>query len=96
MKMYYDEKLNDYIIDAGTPNYKVTEVQANDDYTLLLTFVTGEKKIFDFKPLLEEYPFQPLKNKRLFKKAFICCGIAWNDEIDIDSEYLYENGVLVE
>lgn len=95
MEMYYDEKLNDYIIDAGTPNYKVTEVQANDDYTLLLTFVTGEKKIFDFKPLLEEYPFQPLKNKRLFKQAFICCGIAWNDEIDIDSEYLYENGVLV-
>jgi hypothetical protein len=52
-------------------------------------------EIFDFKPLLEEYPFQPLKNKRLFKQAFICCGIAWNDEIDIDSEYLYENGVLV-
>jgi hypothetical protein len=52
-------------------------------------------EIFDFKPLLEEYRFQPWKNKRLFKQAFICCGIAWNDEIDIDSEYLYENGVLV-
>ncbi len=91
MQEYYDEKLKDYIVSAGIPDWKITEVVANDDYTLLLTFVNGEKKIFDFKPLLNEYPYQPLKNKGLFKKAFICCGIAWNDEIDIDSEYLYEN-----
>ena len=75
MEVYYDEQLKDYIISAGIPDYKITDVIANDDYTLLLTFVTGEKKLFDFKPLLDEYPFEPLKNLGLFKKAFVCCGV---------------------
>ena len=39
-KEYFDEKLNDNIIDAGTPNWFIDDVKANDDYTLLLTFVT--------------------------------------------------------
>ncbi len=95
MEVYYDEQLKDYIISAGIPDYKITDVKANDDYTLLLTFVTGEKKLFDFKPLLDEYPFEPLKNLGLFKKAFVCCGVAWNDDIDIDGEYLYEHGTPV-
>ena len=49
MQVYYDEKLKDYIVSAGIPDWKITEVVANDDYTLLLTFVNGEKKIFDCK-----------------------------------------------
>ena len=91
MEIYWDNKLQDYIYSAGIPDYKITAVSTTDDYKLLLTFVTGEKKIFDFAPLLDEWPYQPLKNKSLFQKAFICCGIAWNDEIDISSEYLYNH-----
>ena len=95
-KEYFDEKLNDNIIDAGTPNWFIDDVKANDDYTLLLTFVTGEKKLFDFKPLLDDYYFIPLKNIDLFKKAYICGrSVVWSDEIDIAPEYLYENGIPV-
>ena len=96
MNIYFDEKINDYVIDAGPPNWFVDEVKANNDYTLLLTFVTGEKKIFDFKPLLNEYPFEPLKDIDFFKKAYICGrSVVWNDDIDIAPEYLYENGKTI-
>ncbi len=88
---YFDEKLNDYIIDAGTPNWFVDDVIANDDYTLLLTFVTGEKKLFDCKPLLADSFFEPLKDINFFKKAHICGrSVVWSDEIDIAPEYVYE------
>ena len=39
------------------PNWFVDNVEANDDYTLLLTFITGEIKLFDFKPLLDDNYF---------------------------------------
>ena len=78
------------------PNWFVDNVKANDDYTLLLTFITGEKKIFDFKPLLEDYYFGPLKNIDFFKKAHISGrSVIWNDEIDIAPEYLYENSIPI-
>ncbi|MBR4571210.1 MAG: DUF2442 domain-containing protein [Candidatus Riflebacteria bacterium] len=78
------------------PNWFVDNVEANDDYTLLLTFITGEIKLFDFKPLLDDNYFEPLKNIAFFKKAHISGrSVIWNDEIDIAPEYLYENGVLV-
>ena len=96
MKIYYDEKIKDYIYSAGIPDWQITDVKTDDEYKLILTFVTGERKIFDFKPLLNEYPFEALKNKALFKKAFVCCGVAWNDDVDIDPEYLYENSIPLE
>ena len=95
-RIYFDEKINDYIIDAGTPEWFITDVKANDDYTLLLTFVTGEKKLFDFKPLLNQCYYIPLKDIELFKKAYIQgAQVVWSDDIDIAPEYLYENGIPV-
>ena len=78
------------------PNWFVDNVEANDDYTLLLTFITGERKLFDFKPLLDDYYFEPLKNIDFFKKAHISGrSVIWNDDIDIAPEYLYENGIPI-
>ena len=96
-RIYFDEKINDYIFDAGTPNWFVEDVIANDDYTLLITFVTGERKLFDFKPLLDQVYYRELKdNEELFKKATVGGDtVVWNDEIDIAPEYLYENGIPV-
>ena len=96
MEVYFDERFNDYVYSAGIPEWEVKEVEAKDDYKLLITFVTGEKKLFDFKPLLDDYYFIPLKNIDLFKKAYICGrSVVWSDEIDIAPEYLYENGIPV-
>lgn len=74
----------------------VTNVIPNQDYTLIITFITGEKKIYDCKPLLEKGIFKQLKNQALFNQ--VCCdgtSIAWNEEIDIAPEELYYNSITI-
>ena len=74
-----------------------SEVEVKEDYKLLITFVTGEQKLFDFKPLLDQVYYKELKdNEELFKKATVGGDtVVWNDEIDIAPEYLYEHGIPV-
>jgi hypothetical protein len=73
------------------------EVEPRNNYTLLLTFETGEKKIFDFKPKLQQELYRPLKDINLFMKAHNAgFGVIWNDTIDIAAEPLYYNGTPVE
>jgi hypothetical protein len=72
---------------------KVTDVEAHQDHTLLLTFETGEKKTYDFTPELDEEIFQPLQDLSLFLQAKSGgYAVVWNDDIDIASEHLYYNG----
>lgn len=72
----------------------VTDVKPRDDYTLLLTFENGEKRIFDCSCLFEKNVFKPLKNKGLFNSVKVQYGTAvWNDKIDIAPEFLYTNGI---
>ncbi len=76
------------------PYFDVVDVQVLDDWKLKLRFEDGSIKLFDFKPLLSEKLYAPLRNPGLFKQAEILCGgLAWTDEIDIAPEYLYEHGV---
>jgi hypothetical protein len=75
---------------------KLTEVEARHDYTLLVTFETGERKLYDFKPELDYKVFSPLKNPGLFMQAKNGgYAVIWNDKIDIASEELYHHGVPV-
>lgn len=79
------------------PMWVVKNVETTPDYKLLLNFADGSKRIFDFKPLLNTKIFAPLKNPVLFKKIKLECGsIAWNDDLDIAPEYLYENSEIIE
>jgi len=69
----------------------VTNVVAQENYTLIITFITGEKKIYDFLPLLEKPVYAPLKNIDFFLKAKVVGDtVGWNDDIDIAPEHLYE------
>ncbi len=54
-------------------NPRVQAVEANTDYTLTLTFINGEVKLFDVKPYLKIGIFQELQDKGLFYsvKAFL-------------------------
>jgi hypothetical protein len=62
----------------------------------MLTFSTGECKIFDMKPHLDSDITKHLKNPALFGRAFIRCGgVAWDDDTDIAPEGLYKDGILV-
>ncbi|MCF8360232.1 MAG: DUF2442 domain-containing protein [Prolixibacteraceae bacterium] len=74
----------------------VKDVEALDNYFLLLTFENGEKKQFDVKPYLEVGIFKELKDLRMFKtvkKSFD--SIEWANEADIDPEVLYEKSITI-
>lgn len=75
----------------NTPVWVVKEVQPQKDYTLLLTFADGTKKVYNARPLLEKAIYSQLKNLAFFLRAKAECGtVVWNDDIDIAPEHLYE------
>ncbi len=78
---------------------KVKAVKPLSDYQLLVTFQNHDEKIYHCLPLLDEYPFTPLKNSGFFKTVKVDMGgygISWNDEIDLSESELWENGILLE
>jgi len=78
----------------NTPVWVVKSAQPLADYSLLLTFADGSKKIYNAKPLLEKTIYSDLKNRAFFEKAKVSCGtVVWNDDIDIAPEHLYECSV---
>lgn len=88
------------IVYATTPaeEQKVVGVKALDDYMLILTFASGEKRLYDAVPLLDYPAFQPLKDKAIFKAVSIEHGVVvWMDgEIDIAPETMYVDSYAYE
>lgn len=80
---------------AGTPTkeIRVRAVKPLDDMMMILTFTSGEKRLYDATQLLKFPAFQPLKDEAVFKSAAVEGGIVvWNDgEIDIAPETMYAN-----
>ncbi len=78
------------------PEWVVLDVVPNKDYTLLLTFADGEKKIYDARPLLDKPIYAELKSLPFFLSARAECGtVVWSDDVDIAPEHLYECSVPV-
>tara|TARA_X000000950_G_C13521923_1_gene499989 strand:- start:140 stop:385 length:246 start_codon:yes stop_codon:yes gene_type:complete len=76
-------------------NYAVISVEALENCNLLLTFKTGEKKIYDMKPHLDGGIFEELKDKNLFRKVRVGFGtIEWENGADFDPEVLYQDSIL--
>ncbi len=74
-----------------TPKWIVREVEPRGDYTLLLTFANGEKKVYNAHPLLSKPIYSQLNSLPFFLGAKVECGtVVWNDEIDIAPEHLFE------
>lgn len=65
-----------------------------DAYTVALKFDNGEERLFDFSPVISQYPaFKPLQDLSFFKTYTLTDTMEWADgEIDIAPEYLYEHG----
>jgi len=90
-----------YIVDgiayAGeiTPEIEVTEAVTLNDLMLLLTFSTGEKRLYDASSLLEYQAFKPLADLKTFESAKVEHGIVtWlNGNIDIAPETLYKHSI---
>lgn len=78
------------------PAWVVTNVEPQMDYTLIITFASGEQKLYNAKPLLEKSIYSKLENIAFFMSAKAECGtVVWNDDIDIAPEYLYETAVAI-
>lgn len=82
------------IVYAGEPNksLSVLKVKALPDYMLLITFSTGETRLFDATILTGEV-FKPLKNESVFNNVIVDHGIVtWtNGGIDCSPEFMYKN-----
>lgn len=78
----------------SNPVWVVKSVKALPDFNLFITFESGEKKLFDFKPYLKFKINEPLKNPSVFEKVYADgTSIAWSDDLDFCPETLYEKGV---
>lgn len=78
---------------------KLLDVQACEDYTLLLTYENGEKRIYDALPLLKFPAWKKLKNLSFFiHMAHVgdFNTVSWDDMTDIAPERLYEDSKLLE
>ncbi len=75
-------------------HWSVKNVEARDDYSLLLTFEDGQRKVFDMKPFLDRGIFKELLDIGMFKTAHVSFNtVTWANEADFDPEALYEGGL---
>ena len=71
---------------------EITNVVANDDYTIIITYNNGVKKLYDIKPFMKIKWFKRLENLTEFKKVqFDNDHIFWDDMTDLcgDTCYIY-------
>ena len=79
-----------------TPVWVVRECVPQEEYTLLLTFADGGKRIYNVLPLLSKAIFADLKSLPFFLTARVRGDtVIWNDDVDIAPEHLYECSVPV-
>ena len=76
---------------------RVTEAKPLRGGMMLVTFSTGEKRLFD-TTLLQGNAFEPLKDEKVFSNPVLFHGvITWNNgEIDIAPEAVYQNSYVYE
>ena len=74
----------------ANPVWCVKSVEPRADYSMLLTFENGEKRIYDARSLLSRPICSDLNNLAFFMSAKARYGtVVWNDDIDIAPEHLY-------
>ncbi|MBR4452049.1 MAG: helix-turn-helix domain-containing protein [Clostridia bacterium] len=78
--------------------HKAVKIEYGKGTALFLTFQTGEVKEYDISVLFQKYPqMTALKNRRLFTSGKLMggYGIIWNDDLDLETETVYEEGKMV-
>lgn len=79
---------------------KIRKIDLLPDFIIKAEFSGGVQKLYDMKPLFEKYEaFKPLKDiPGLFARGKVDCGgygVAWTDDIDIDSGEIWYNGKCI-
>ncbi len=78
--------------------HKAVALQFNEGTSLEVTFQNGEIKLYDMSCLFGKFPkTRLLMDRKLFLSGKLvgAYGIIWNDEIDIEVETIYEDGVTI-
>ncbi|HIJ80343.1 MAG TPA: DUF2442 domain-containing protein [Desulfuromonadales bacterium] len=74
---------------------KVKSVTPLSEKQLFVTFTTGDTRVYDCAPLLNESSFYSLKDEAFFKNVHVDqtgYGVVWNDNIDLSESELWING----
>ncbi len=75
--------------------FSVKHVEPRPEYLLLLTFESGEKRLFDMKPYLDVGIFKELQDIKLFNTVYVSFNsVTWANEADFDPEVLYNKSLL--
>lgn len=78
--------------------HKAVDVRFREKTILDVVFQDGKIKRYDISVLFEKYPqLRALEDRALFLSGKLMggFGIIWNDELDIEVETIYEDGMLV-
>ena len=78
--------------------HKALEMKFLDGTALEVLFQDGKVKRYDMASLFDKYPqLNALQDRQLFLsgKLMGAYGIMWNDDLDIETETIYEDGVTV-
>lgn len=82
------------IVYGGEPvaSIEISNVKVLDDMIMLISFSTGETRLFD-ATILQGEVFEPLKKEGVFKNPVIDHGVVtWDDgNIDCGPEFMYNN-----
>jgi hypothetical protein len=75
---------------------RIRSVTALDDFSIKLTYVSGEIKIYNTKKILKHPAYSKLKNKIYFNLVkSVGTTIEWPDGEDIDPNDLYDNSISI-
>lgn len=80
---------------------KIVSAVGKEDFSLEVEFMNGDVKKYNMDYMLVQFPqFQTLKDDpKLFHAVRVDAGgygVSWNDDLDVDAQTLWEDGVLVE
>ena len=78
--------------------HKAVDMRFLDGTAMEVTFQDGDVKRYDMASLFSKYPqLRALEDRKLFLsgKLMGAYGIVWNDDLDIETETVYEDGIIV-
>lgn len=78
--------------------HKAVNLSFQEGTTFDLLFLNGVTKRYDILHLFEKYPqLKALRDRNLFLQGKLIggYGIIWNDELDIETETIYEEGKII-
>lgn len=79
--------------------HRIKSIRTKDNLIISATFFDGTIKEYSVNKLFNTYPqLKELENKDLFNSIGIDSGgygVSWNDNLDLDAETIWEDGIEV-